>query len=100
MNTIGTQSLEFHSGFTGWLIGITVFTNAVDPNDRFRVTLKGRDLKQWMHPQANFSIEEDFFEEIHRGNKVTLYYQSTGTTSKIIDFTPRIRYPLTLYSDD
>jgi hypothetical protein len=85
--------LEFRSGVRGWLIGITIFVDAVDSNDRIRVTLRGGDLKQNIRPRASLSIEEDFYEEIDRGDSVTLYYASSGTTAKNIDFTPRVRYP-------
>ncbi len=93
ISTISLQSAEFRSGFTGWLIGVTIFTDAIDTNDTMRVTLNGRDLKQSIRPKANFSIEEDFQEEINRNDRVVLVYQSTGTTTKNIDFTPRVRYP-------
>jgi hypothetical protein len=93
ISTVSTQSAEYRSGVHGWLIGVSIFADAIDINDTMRVTLKGRDLKQGLRPRANFSIEEDFFEEIEMADRVTLYYQSTGTTLKNIDFTPRVSYP-------
>ncbi len=93
LNSATSKSVEFRSGVRGWLIGITIFVDAVDNGDNMRVTLNGRDLKQNIQPRANFSIEEDFFEQVDMNDRIVLYYQSKGSTSKSIDFTPRVRFP-------
>ena len=88
----GRQFLTWRSPFTGYIVGLTVLTSAIDSGDTYGVMLNGRTVKDSTYPVTGVALGQDLYEPITAGDTMTLYYDSQGSTVKNIDLTPRVQY--------